>query len=314
VLANVDAEFHLSRARMALRNVVAVVPHPGADGLAAGAIALRTRNERAQAATLVSTDPFAPGAPLPEGPLAILDWGMRVLDRPALIVDHDLPEAAPREDQIVVCSYGEQPTVPTAALMRRVLPDAPAWLAAVGAVGEVGPAAFALPECDGAPQSTVRRLAGLVNAPRCCPDGPVRTALAVLVDHDDPADALLDRRIAELEDARREWKAEFERALEAVPDVGERVALVRCSSPCRIEGLLASTWARRLAPRIVIAANEHGDGPVRFAVHGGTTSLPAQLAAALAEVGGEVVTGQDRGSAGLVGAAGLLGLVAALGR
>ena len=39
---------HLRRARQALREAVAVVPHTDADGLAAGAIALRERGERAE--------------------------------------------------------------------------------------------------------------------------------------------------------------------------------------------------------------------------------------------------------------------------
>src|SRR4051794_1940115 len=137
---------HLARARQALRGAVAVVPHTDADGLAAGAIALRERGERAADAVLLEVTPFTAGAPLPDGPLAVLDWGMRELDRPALIVDDHAPEAAPRDDQVVVTSYGAMPATPTAALMRRIVPDAPAWLAAVGASADLGAEAFALPE------------------------------------------------------------------------------------------------------------------------------------------------------------------------
>src|SRR4051812_4674050 len=139
-------DVHLVRARQALLNVAAVVPHTDADGLAAGAIALRARGERARDAVLLppGVSPFAPDASLPAGPLAVLDWGVREFDRPGVLVDHHVPEAAPREDQVVVSSYGEDVEVPTAALMRRVVPDAPAWLAAVGAVGDLGAAAFEL--------------------------------------------------------------------------------------------------------------------------------------------------------------------------
>src|SRR5690242_1958517 len=131
---------HLARARQALRQVEAVVPHTDADGLAAATIALRERGEHADAAVLLERGmtPFAPKAPLPEGALAVLDWGVRELDRPALIVDHHAPEAAPRDDQVVVTSYGAVPETPTAPLMRRIVPDAPAWLAALGAVGDLG--------------------------------------------------------------------------------------------------------------------------------------------------------------------------------
>ena len=77
-----DDATHLVRARQALRNAAAVVPHTDADGLAAGAIALRERGECADAAVLLEpgTTPWTPGTDLPEGPLAILDWGVRELD------------------------------------------------------------------------------------------------------------------------------------------------------------------------------------------------------------------------------------------
>jgi single-stranded-DNA-specific exonuclease len=294
-------DVHLVRARQALLNAAAVVPHTDADGLAAGAIALRARGERAADAVLLDRGqtPFAPGAPLPDGPLAVLDWGVRELERPAVFVGHHVPEAAPREDQVMVSSYGEQPEVPTAALMRRVLPDAPPWLAAVGAVGDLGPSAFALDECAGAPRAAVRRLTGLVNAARRCPGGPVRTALALLVEHDDPATALLDPRIAELEEAKRAWKAELDRVVRTGPQVGGAVALLRFSSPFRVHPLVATTWARRLAPRVVLAANDgYLPGRVSFAARGGTASLPALLRAALPGAEGELAHGHDRASGG----------------
>ena len=134
-------------ARQALLDAVAVVPHTDADGLAAGAIALRARGEGADAAILLGRGrtPFE------------------------------------------VSAYGEQPEVSTAPLMRRLVPAAPPWLAAVGAVGDLGDAGLALPECAGAaPKSAIRELVALVNAPRRLPDGPVGTALALLVEHDDP--------------------------------------------------------------------------------------------------------------------------------
>ena len=92
-----DTDAHLARARQALRNAVAVVPHTDADGLASAAIALRERRERADAAVLLERGhtPWEPDAPLPDGALAVPDWGMRPLARPALLVDHHAPEAAP---------------------------------------------------------------------------------------------------------------------------------------------------------------------------------------------------------------------------
>jgi single-stranded-DNA-specific exonuclease len=294
------AHVHLVRARQALLNATAVVPHQGADGLAAGAIALRARHESADAAVLLGRgeSPFSPEAPLPDGPLALLDWGVRELDRPGVLIDHHVPEVAPRGDQVVVSSFGSSPEVPTAALMRRLLPDAPAWLAAVGAVGDLGPAAFGLEECGDAPQGAVRRLASLVDSPRRVPGGPVRTALALLIDHDGPEEALLDPRIAELEAAKRTWKAEYDRLVDTTPAMDEALAVLRISSTCRVHPLIATMWARRLAPRLVIVANDaYLDGRVDFAIRGGT-GLTARLRHALPDAGGEFAHGSDRASGG----------------
>jgi len=299
----------MESARQALLDAVAVVPHTDADGLAAGAIALRARGEAAADAVLLGrgATPFARDAPLPAGLVAILDWGVRPIARPALLVDHHAP-VAPADGALVVTSYGEAPEVPTAPLMRRLVPDAPDWLAAVGGVGDVGDAAFALPECAGAAaggrKTAIKRLVALVNAPRRLPDGPVRTALALLVEHDDPRDALRDPRIAELEEAKAAWRGEFDRVVRTAPAmVGERVALLRFASPAQVHPLVATTWARRLAPRVVLAANDGylAPGVVNFAVRGGDADLRALLRAALpdpSDPAAEFAHGHDRATGG----------------
>jgi single-stranded-DNA-specific exonuclease len=164
----------------------------------------------------------------------------------------------------------------------------------VGAVGDLGPAGFAMPECHGAPRAAVRRLAGLVNAARRVPGGPVRTALALLVEHESAPDALLDERVAALEEAKRAWKGELERVMRTPPEVGGDVALIRFSSPCQVHPLVATAWARRLAPRIVVAANDgYLPGRVSVAARGGGAGLPAQLRAALPGAGGCSLAPED---------------------
>lgn len=258
--------------------------------------------------------PFAPDAPLPGGVLAILDWGVRELARPALLVDHHVPEAEAGPGQVVVTSHGEDRETPTGPLMRRIVPEAPAWLAAVGAAGDLGDRGLALPECAGAPRTAVRRLVPLVNAPRRLPDGPVRTALALLVEHEDPRDALRDPRIAELEEAKAAWRAEFDRVVRTAPQVGDRVALLRFASPAQVHPLVATTWARRLAPRVVLAANDgYVDGRVHFSVRGGEGSLIDVLKAALPGVTGEVAHGHARATGGALEPADFERLLAGLG-
>jgi single-stranded-DNA-specific exonuclease len=295
-----------------------VVPHTDADGLAAGALALRARAESADAAVLLSrgATPFGRHAPLPAGSVAVLDWGVRPLARRGIIVDHHVPETPqPGDGVVVVSGHQSDPEVSTAVLVRRLLPEGPAWLAAVGAVGDLGDRGFALPECAGAPKTAVRRLVPLVNAPRRLPDGPVPTALALLVEHDDPRELLRDPRVAELEAARRAWRAGFDAAVRTAPRVGDTVALVRFSSPFQVHPLVATTWARRLAPRVVIAANDdYLPGLVNFAVRGGDgTDLRALLREALPDQGGEFAHGHPRATGGSLAPDAFARLVAALG-
>ncbi len=304
-------------ARSLLLTVDRVVPHTDADGLAAGALALRERGEPADAAILLGRGqtPFGREPPLPRRSVAVLDWGVRPLARPGLLVDHHVPEAEPRIDQVVVSGYGERPETATAPLVRRLVPEQPAWLAAVGAVGDLGGDGFALPECAGAPRGAVRKLVPLVNAPRRLPDGPVREALALLVEHEDPVAALADGRLGLLEDARRAWRAEFDRVVRTAPRmVGDRVALLRFASPAQVHPLVATTWARRLAPRVVLAANDGylAPGTVNFAVRGGDGDLRALLRDALPGAGGEVAHGHDRATGGSLEAADFERLLAAL--
>jgi single-stranded-DNA-specific exonuclease len=277
------------------------VPHTDADGLAAGAIALRARRESADAAVILDRGqtPFGPEPPLREGSVAVLDWGVRELSRPGLIVDHHVPETDPRSDQLVVSGYGEEPETSSAPLLRRICPDAPSWLAAVGAVGDLGDAAWLLPECAGAPKGAVRRLVPLINAARRVPAGPVRLALELLIAGESPADILADKRTGRLEEARGLWRKEYERTLRTAPRMSDGVALIRFSSQCQVHPLVAAAWARRLQPRAVVAANEgYLPGRVNFAVRGGQGDLRSLLLHALPDQGGEFAHGHPRATGG----------------
>ena len=229
--------------------------------------------------------------------MALLDQGVRDLRRPGVIVDHHVPEVGPRDDVVVVSDTA----TPTAALCRRLLPDAPAWLAAAGAFGDLGREGFALPECAGAPHRTaITRLVPLVNAPRRLRGGPVRTALELLVEHEDARAALADPRVAVLREAKDEAGAAFKTAVRTAPVVGEHVAVIRFSMPYQVHPLVAMTWARRLAPRPVLVANDGWvPGRVNFSVRGGEGDLRALLRAALPEPAeGEVGNGHARATGG----------------
>jgi len=295
----------LAAARELLHAAQVVVPHTDADGLAAGAQVLRARGEEAEAAVLLP-----PGATpwrregLTDGLLALLDLGIRALEGPAVLVDHHVPEAPPGPGQLAVSGHGEDPETCTAALVRRIMPDGPAWLAALGAFGDLGAPGLELPECQGARRTAVRTLTPLVNAPRRLRDQAdgVRTALALLVEHDDPREALADPRVAVLQEARTAWRAAFDRAVRTAPQVGPRVAVLRFDEPAQVHPLVATTWERRLRPRPVLAANAGWlPGRVNFAVRGGPEDLDlrALLREALPEgTGHELAHGHARATGG----------------
>ena len=260
---------------------------------------LRARGEGADAAVLLEPGqtPFGPAPDLPPGSVALLDQGVRDLRRPGVIVDHHVPEVDPGPDVTVYSDV----SAPTAALVRRLLPDAPACLAAVGCFGDLGRPGLALPECAGAPHRTaITRLVPLVNAPRRVRGGPVRTALALLVEHEDARAALADPRVAELQAAREAAGAAFRAAVRTAPVVGEHVAVIRFDTPFQVHPLVATTWARRLAPRPVLVANDGWiPGRVNFSIRGGDGDLRALLRAALPDPAeGEVGNGHARATGG----------------
>jgi single-stranded-DNA-specific exonuclease len=297
-----------------------VICHDDADGLSSGAIALRATDRTADDAVLMARGrtPWQDDTELPAGPLAVLDWGIQPLDRPALYVDHHALELDTlRDDQVAVCGAGASPEVTTSVLMGRLAPEVPRWLAAVGAVGDLGDRGLALPEfADGIVKAHVRRLATLVNSPRRMPDGPLRTALAILVDADTAKEALADPRIEQLEEAKAWWRSEFEQVIRTAPVFGDLVAVLEFSTRAHVHALVAMQWSRTLRPRPVLAAN-HGflDDRVNFSVRCAdpTLDLRALLRAALPDEAGEFAHGHPQATGGSLTVERFAELLAALG-
>lgn len=296
----------LARVRGGLLDADHVAPHTDADGLAAGALVLRARGQGAGDALLLdrTQTPWGSDPDLPEGTVALLDQGLRPFARPGVIVDHHAPEtgsdgAGPKV--IALTSFGERPEVPTAPLVCRALgTDAPAWLAALGAYGDLGADGLKLPEAGGTPRAAIAKLAPLVNAPRRLAGGPVRIALALLVEAESPRDALADPRVAVLERARAEYRATFDRVMRIAPRFFGDVAVVRFDAPYQVHPLVATAWMRRLAPRPVLAANDGWvPGRVNFSVRGGDgRDLRELLRAALPDADGELGHGHPAATGG----------------
>ena len=277
--------------RPLLRDAVAVCPHTDADGLAAGAIALRERGESAEDALLFGRGHGPWKSDMPDGVMAVLDQGVRETDRPWLIVDHHAPEASP-DSCTIVSGFGEDPVPSTSALMRRIVPDAPAWLAAVGACGDYGDDGLKLTECQPAEgeklvKTHVKKLVSLVNAPRRLPNHPdrptepheaVRLALALLVEAESPKAALADPRADTLAEAKAEYRAGLDAVMKTAPKATGDVYVIRFTSPYQVHPLVAQTWQRRLKPKPVLVANDdYLPGRVNFAIRGGDGTDLRQL-------------------------------------
>jgi hypothetical protein len=228
-----------------------VIPHGDADGLAAAAVLVRLTG-----GTVLHVETPWKGALPRDRPLVVADWGVRRLDEPSdlLYVDHHAdPEPV---EAVVVHASGRSVTTSLLAWQLADTREELAWLAALGAVGDLGAGALGR---GGIPSAgsvwTLRRLAALVSAPGRLRDGPLDHAFAVLADSSDPRRALDHAAVARLEQARSEVDAYRRAAMRTRPEVGEGAALIRLNLPARVHSQVASAWTRRLAPRIVVVAN-----------------------------------------------------------
>jgi single-stranded-DNA-specific exonuclease len=80
-----------------------------------------------------------------------------------------------------------------------------------------------------------------------------------------------------------------------------------------VHPLVATAWSRRLAPRIVVAANDgYIPGRVNFAVRGGSGDLRRVLRDALPAAEGEFAHGHERATGGSLPPAAFDALVEAL--
>ena len=242
----------------------AVVPHHDADGLSAGVLLAR----RSGGPTLHVESPW--DRPLAVKGTAILaDWGVRPVEGPSevLYVDHHAdPEPVP--GTVVLPPAGRESSTSLVAWKLLGQPATGAWLGALGAVGDLGVEALKRPEVP--PVGSARalgKLAALVTAPGRLRDGPVSIAAEILASAGDEYEAMRDPRMSELEAALAAVNQMRRSALRIPPQVGPDAALIRFSEPARVHPLVAAAWSRRLAPRVVIAANDGWrEGKVSFAV------------------------------------------------
>jgi single-stranded-DNA-specific exonuclease len=243
----------------------------------------------------------------------VLDTGSRAgtswRETPTVIVDHHVASSAADAAAFV----HDERAVSTSTLVLDLLePIAPAgersWLAAVGALGDRGDAARREPCVVAAVArfgvKALRDLVALVNASGRASAPQPELALESLREMDDPHEIVrgsgpVTRQLiamqAEVAEATR-------RARHVAPRVRGRWAIIEIEDACRVHGVIASSWSRRLAPKIVLVANKgYVEGRVHIAVRSHERiDLRAALRELLPNEGDDYAAGHARATGAIV--------------
>lgn len=332
----IDHGAHILLQASRKRGRVALVYHADADGICSAALLARAL-EAAGAAVA----PHTPGrgqnvydrafqeslVALAPSATVLLDTGARahaVLGpSPTIVIDHHPTAAAPAVDCFV-----HDATAPATSLLalriaaRLARVDEYTWLVAVGVLGDLGDKARRHPA--GEPHfaryglKPFQEIVALINASGRAAAPRPELALRVLRDASTPRDLLQSDgdELAQLRDMRVEVAASIARARRVAPRVRGRWALIELDEVCRIHGVIASAWVRRLAPRIVLVANRgYVPGRVHFSVRAqADVDLRAALRALLPDEGADYAAGHARASGGVISVESYARLISAIER
>lgn len=286
----VDAH-RLEAARAFLRrrfNTVALACHSDVDGLCGALILKRiltadgadplviisARGEHIHSPTMRQRVAMAQA-----DALVVVDMGTRPspigLGLPTLVVDHHDGSRGAPADALLLNGYDRPPVATSSVLAYALAADhADAeqwrWLAALGAIADLGTSAPFEPllRCRVTARKASRAIA-LLNAARRAPQDDARTALAVLEASSGVADIVEGSHpgIRQLEDYRAAVAAEVQRCSRVAPRRVGDAFLIRFTSAAQVHPVVAVKWTNRLAPAVVIAANDgYLPGRVNFAV------------------------------------------------
>jgi single-stranded-DNA-specific exonuclease len=267
---------------------VVIASHNDADGLSSAVIVMRALAARGIAAEPLPArrgehvhrdamrtriDALAPDA------LVVVDMGSRpapiVNGLPTLVIDHHDATAGTPPGAVLLNGYDREPVAPSsvlAFLACRHLPTVErcAWLAALGAVADLGTAApFASLLGIEARGAAWTKAVSLLNAARRSPEDDAPAALHVLARADGVHEIAAGRvpGVDRLQAYSRAVQAEVDRCSRVAPQAIGEAALIRFSSAAQVHPIVATRWSRRLAPAVVIAANDGFlPGRVNFAV------------------------------------------------
>jgi single-stranded-DNA-specific exonuclease len=215
--------------------------------------------------------------------LIVLDMGSRptriVKGLPTLIIDHHDAAAGTPPGAVVVNGYDRLPAATSSVLAYVVCRHIPevesaAWLGALGAIGDLGTAApFASLLGFDARGTAWSKAVSLINAARRAPEGDSLAALRVLKRANGVHEIAAGRvpGVEHLQAYTKAVQAEVNRCSRIPPQLFGDAALIRYSSAAQVHPVVAARWSRRLAPAVVIVANEGFlPGRVNFAIRSST--------------------------------------------
>ncbi|HEX8551655.1 MAG TPA: hypothetical protein VF681_08890 [Abditibacteriaceae bacterium] len=245
--------------------------------------------------------------------LFILDLGSAaepLFPVPTCLVDHHRPEGVP-PDATLISAYQWNPIPTTSLLMYEIA--APLvdisdldWIAAIGAVGDLGEHAPFDLLATAKKEYTAKALkdaAALLNAARRSSQFDPEVAARALLSHNSPKELVNSDSddVARLNAAREEVKLALAEGRKVAPKFAGQVALLMLDSPCQIHPLLAQQWRGRLPKYIVIAANRgYMPGRVNFSArtNNGQSVLDFLRGIELSEGEGNYGHGHDAASGG----------------
>ena len=267
---------------------VVVASHNDADGLSSAVIVLRALKARGIAAEPmpsrrgehVHRDSMRSRmAALAPRALIVVDMGTRpgsiLPGVPTLVIDHHDATGGVPPDALIVNGYDREPVASSSVLAYLVCRHVPglersAWLGAFGAVADLGSAApFASLLGIEARGTAWSKAVSLVNAARRAPEDDALTALRVLEAASGVQDIAAGRAPGadRLQAYSAAVQAEVSRCSRVAPKMLGDAALIRFSSAAQVHPIVATRWSRRLAPAVVIAANDGFlPGRVNFAM------------------------------------------------
>ncbi|MHB0913982.1 MAG: hypothetical protein ACYC2Y_11165 [Armatimonadota bacterium] len=212
--------------------------------------------------------------------LVVLDAGSRtraiVPGLTTLVIDHHKPEGVPPVD-LFISSHGVEPPAPASLLAYQICRDLVRidgrdWLAAVGVAGDLGPYAQSDVLRDARERygaKAISETVALVNSARRSASHDVPIAFQALIEATSPLD-IAELAIPEatvLASYRAEVNAEFRRVMRTAPVVRGDWAIISFRSSDLVHPLVAVAWKKRLADKIVIAANYgYTEGKVHFSI------------------------------------------------